>query len=154
MDLRLSGREELARCLFPLTLELRLLKLFPILARKFGIPSGPKGRVPVEIALRLTHRDLAEMIASTRESVNLALGRLRRSRVIELRGGHIVILSESRKKRRLERASTRSVTLMYPLLDHASKEQAINKRREVGSLENEERSQNQQSVRRKPRKSI
>jgi CRP/FNR family transcriptional regulator len=84
----LALREEWASCLLPYKAEARLANLLPVLARKFG-EETPVG---VVIGLRLTHDELAEMIASTRESVTNALKRLRESGVLATNRGRIVIL--------------------------------------------------------------
>ena len=81
-------REEWANCLLPYKAEARLANLLPVLGRKFG-EETPVGLV---IGLRLTHDELSEMIASTRESVTNALKRLRESGVLATKRGRIVIL--------------------------------------------------------------
>ena len=91
--LRLLGRElglreEWANCLLPYKAEASLANLLPVLARRFG-EETPVGFV---IGLRLTHDELAEMIASTRESVTNALKRLRESGVLATKRGRTVIL--------------------------------------------------------------
>jgi CRP/FNR family transcriptional regulator, global nitrogen regulator len=89
LELRLIEREELARCVLPRKTAERLARLLPLLARKFG--ESPNGG-PTRIGLRLTHQDLADVIASTRESVTAALMDLRRQKVIEIERGRIVLL--------------------------------------------------------------
>jgi CRP/FNR family transcriptional regulator len=74
----------------------RLARLLDRLAREEGEPS-PNG---IEIRLKLTHRDMAELIGSTRETTTLLLSQLRRSGVIAKRQGRIVIKNlESLKQR-------------------------------------------------------
>jgi CRP/FNR family transcriptional regulator len=84
----LALREEWANCLLPYKAEARLANLLPILAREFGEAT----LVGFVIGLRLTHDELSEMIASTRESVTNALKRLRESGVLATKRGRIVIL--------------------------------------------------------------
>jgi CRP-like cAMP-binding protein len=84
----LALREEWADCLLPYKAEARLASLLPVLARKFGEETS----VGFVIGLRLTHDELSEMIASTRESVTNALKRLRESGVLATKRGRIVIL--------------------------------------------------------------
>ena len=84
----LALREQWANCLLPYKAEARLANLLPVLGRKFG-EETPVGLV---IGLRLTHDELSEMIASTRESVTNALKRLRESGVLATKRGRIVIL--------------------------------------------------------------
>ena len=93
LELRLIEREELAWCVLPRKTAERLARLLPLLARKFG--ESPKGG-QTRIGLRLTHQDLASMIASTRESVSATLMGLRRQKVIEVERGRIV-LSDPKK---------------------------------------------------------
>ena len=86
-ELRLVQYEELVKCLLPRETEVRLANLLPILAQKFG------DRVDgvVNIDLRLTHQDLAAMVASTRESVTKVLNDMRNRGVIEIESGRITV---------------------------------------------------------------
>lgn len=88
LELRLVQYEELVKCLLPRETEVRIANLLPILARKFG-EDGPDG--PVTIELRLTHQDLAAMVASTRESVTKVLNELRNRDVISIESGRITL---------------------------------------------------------------
>ncbi len=89
LELRLVQYEELVKCLLPRETEARLANLLPILARKFG-ERGDDGR-SVTIDLRLTHQDLAAMVASTRESVTKVLNEMRNRSVVEIEGGRITL---------------------------------------------------------------
>ena len=89
LELRLVQYEELVRCLLPRETEVRLANLLPILARKFG-ERGDDGR-SVTIDLRLTHQDLAAMVASTRESVTKVLNEMRNRDIVEIEGGRITL---------------------------------------------------------------
>ncbi|HZY57973.1 MAG TPA: Crp/Fnr family transcriptional regulator [Rubrobacteraceae bacterium] len=89
LELRLVQYEELVKCLLPRETEVRLANLLPILARKFG-EKGEDGRF-VTIDLRLTHQDLAAMVASTRESVTKVLNEMRNRSVVEVEGGRITL---------------------------------------------------------------
>lgn len=89
LELRLVQYEELVRCLLPRETEVRLANLLPILARKFG-ERGDDGRA-VTIDLRLTHQDLAAMVASTRESVTKVLNEMRNRGIVEIEGGRITL---------------------------------------------------------------
>ena len=89
LSLEVSRREELYQCLLPRTTEARLARLLPVLARDFGEPSAG-GTV---IGLRITHYDLAAMVASTRESVTAAVGALRRRGILKKKAGTITILT-------------------------------------------------------------
>jgi CRP/FNR family transcriptional regulator len=89
LELRLVQYEELVKCLLPRETEVRLANLLPILARKFG-EGSEDGRF-VTIDLRLTHQDLAAMVASTRESVTKVLNDMRNRGVIEVEAGRITL---------------------------------------------------------------
>lgn len=89
LELRLVQYEELVRCLLPRETEVRLANLLPILARKFGERDSLDGSITID--LRLTHQDLAAMVASTRESVTKVLNEMRNRGVIEIEGGHIIL---------------------------------------------------------------
>src|ERR671926_1235796 len=96
LELRLVQYEELVKCLLPRETEVRLANLLPILAQKFGERSD--GQVTIE--LRLTHQDLAAMVASTRESVTKVLNDMRSRDLIEVSSGRIT-LKDSRALARL-----------------------------------------------------
>jgi CRP-like cAMP-binding protein len=61
--------------------------LLPLLAQKFG--QSRDGLVKID--LRLTHQDLAAMVASTRESVTKVLNEMRNRDVIEVEAGRITL---------------------------------------------------------------
>ncbi len=88
LELRLVQYEELVKCLLPRETEVRLANLLPILARKFG-RDPLDGSVTID--LRLTHQDLAAMVASTRESVTKVLNEMRNRGVVEVEGGRITL---------------------------------------------------------------
>ncbi|MCA1716913.1 MAG: Crp/Fnr family transcriptional regulator [Actinobacteria bacterium] len=87
LGLELAHHRELVGCLLPRATDARLAVLLPILARKFGDASGDAVLLP-----RLTHFDLAAMVASTRESVTAAMRSLRRRGLLEREGRLISIL--------------------------------------------------------------
>lgn len=87
LELRLVQYEELVKCLLPRETEVRLANLLPILAQKFGESNGSD----IAIGLRLTHQDLAAMVASTRESVTKVLNEMRNREIIEIEGGRITL---------------------------------------------------------------
>src|SRR5215212_4049931 len=88
LELRLVQYEELVRCLLPRETEVRLANLLPILAQKFG-ERDEGGSVTID--LRLTHQDLAAMVASTRESVTKVLNEMRNRDVVKIEGGRITL---------------------------------------------------------------
>lgn len=87
LELRLVQYEELVKCLLPRETEIRLANLLPILAEKFGERSDGV----VTIDLRLTHQDLAAMVASTRESVTKVLNDMRNRDLIVVDSGRITL---------------------------------------------------------------
>jgi CRP-like cAMP-binding protein len=87
LELRLVQYEELVKCLLPRETEVRLANLLPLLAQKFG--QSRDGLVTID--LRLTHQDLAAMVASTRESVTKVLNEMRNRDVIEIEAGRITL---------------------------------------------------------------
>jgi CRP/FNR family transcriptional regulator len=87
LELRLVQYEELVKCLLPRETEVRLANLLPLLSRKFG--ESRNGIVTID--LRLTHQDLAAMVASTRESVTKVLNEMRNRGVIEVDSGRITL---------------------------------------------------------------
>ena len=87
LELRLVQYEELVKCLLPRETEVRLANLLPLLAQKFG----DRTNGVVTIDLRLTHQDLAAMVASTRESVTKVLNDMRNRDLIEVDAGRITL---------------------------------------------------------------
>ena len=87
LELRLVQYEELVKCLLPRETEVRLANLLPILAQKFG----DRRDGVVTIDLRLTHQDLAAMVASTRESLTKVLNEMRGRGLIEVEAGRITL---------------------------------------------------------------
>lgn len=87
LELRLVQYEELVKCLLPRETEARISNLLPILAQKFG--ETRDGQVTID--LRLTHQDLAAMVASTRESVTKVLNDLRGRNIIGIEAGRITL---------------------------------------------------------------
>jgi CRP-like cAMP-binding protein len=88
LELRLVEYEELVKCLLPRETEVRLANLLPLLAQKFG-ERNEVGFVTID--LRLTHQDLAAMVASTRESVTKVLTEMRNRGAIEVESGRITL---------------------------------------------------------------
>jgi CRP-like cAMP-binding protein len=87
LELRLVQYEELVKCLLPRETEVRLANLLPLLAQKFG----DRRDGVVTIDLRLTHQDLAAMVASTRESVTKVLNEMRGRDLIQVEAGRITL---------------------------------------------------------------
>src|SRR3712207_5093889 len=87
LELRLVQYEELVKCLLPRETEVRLANLLPILAQKFG----ERKNGVVTIDLRLTHQDLAAMVASTSESVTKVLNDMRSRDIIVVDAGRVTL---------------------------------------------------------------
>ena len=86
---RMKLAEEFAGVLLPREVSSRLAMLLVNLVENFGVEE--EGGVMID--LRLPHRTLAGMIASTREAVSKAMGDYQREGLIEPRGkGSIVVL--------------------------------------------------------------
>ena len=88
LSLELARREEWAGCLLPYRAEAKLANLLPLLAGRFGRATD----AGVVILPRLTHEELAQMVATTRESVTKAVNDLRRRGVLSYEEGRIVVL--------------------------------------------------------------
>lgn len=89
LELRLVQYEELVKCLLPRETEVRLANLLPLLAQKFGERYEESRSVTID--LRLTHQDLAAMVASTRESVTKVLNDMRSRGIVKIEGGRITL---------------------------------------------------------------
>ena len=89
LERRLVEYEEMMGSLLPRRTEVWLARVLPVLVRKFGRRAGGGG---VAIGLRLTRTDLAEMTASTRESVTAAVIGLREKGILTMKAGRIAIL--------------------------------------------------------------
>lgn len=74
------------------TVEQRLAKTFLNLLEDFGVPHE-KGYL---LKIKLTHKDYADLIASTRETVTATLNKLKNEGLIEFKDKYIVILSLGR----------------------------------------------------------
>ncbi len=76
----------------------RLSRRLLQLAKEFGV----RTEGGVLIGFRLTHRDLAEMIASARENTTLALNRLEQEGILDKSRYRIVVKNEESLKRKCE----------------------------------------------------
>jgi CRP-like cAMP-binding protein len=84
---RLRQSEEAIESLLDREVSARLATLLSHLGDRFGEPHG-SGTV---IRVRLTHQDLANMIASTREAVSKEMSEFQRAGLIEIRNRRIVV---------------------------------------------------------------
>ena len=87
LGLELARQKEWVDCVLPRKAEARLENLLGLLARRFGEGTG-EGEV---VLPRLTHEELAQMIASSRESVTATLNDLRRRGLLRSEGGRVVL---------------------------------------------------------------
>jgi CRP/FNR family transcriptional regulator len=86
---RLRQSDEVIESLLHREVSTRLATLLMNLGERFGENNG----AGVLIDVRLTHQDLANMIASTREAVSKVMSELQREGVIESRNRRIAILN-------------------------------------------------------------
>jgi CRP/FNR family transcriptional regulator len=110
MELELAQHRELMQRLLPRRTEVRVTHLLEELAGRFGIESDGM----TTIRLRLSHEDLAAMVAATRESVTSAMARLRERGVVATRNGRIHLLKTSSEPSGPSGPSEPSVTGMGP----------------------------------------
>jgi CRP-like cAMP-binding protein len=89
VDRQEDTEERLASMLFR-SVEARLAEFLLKAASRWGIPE-PRG---VLIAAAFTHQEMANMIGSTRETVTLTLGDLRKQRAIEVDRRRVVVLDK------------------------------------------------------------
>ena len=102
---RLRQSDEVIESLLHREVSVRLATLLINLSERFG---GEEG-AGVIIGVRLTHQDLANMIASTREAVSKVMSELQRNGVIETRNRRIVILDREALSERASGPSGLSV---------------------------------------------
>ncbi|MFO0760782.1 MAG: Crp/Fnr family transcriptional regulator [Byssovorax sp.] len=88
--------ERLASMLFR-NVEARLAELLLKASARWGVPD-PRGTM---ITAAFTHQEMANMIGSTRETVTLTLGDLRRKSVIDIDRRRIVVLDKEALKTRV-----------------------------------------------------
>jgi CRP/FNR family transcriptional regulator, global nitrogen regulator len=84
---RLRQSDETIESLLDREVSARLATLLSHLGDRFGEPDG-SGTV---LKVRLTHQDLANMIASTREAVSKEMSEFQRAGLIEIRNHRIVV---------------------------------------------------------------
>jgi CRP/FNR family transcriptional regulator, global nitrogen regulator len=84
---RLRQSDETIESLLDREVSARLVTLLSYLGDRFGEPYG-SGTV---LKVRLTHQDLANMIASTREAVSKEMSEFQRAGLIEIRNRRIVV---------------------------------------------------------------
>jgi CRP-like cAMP-binding protein len=85
---RYQAAQEQIGALFGASVEGRLAAFLLAAAARWGVPE-PRG---VRITAALTHAELACVVGSTRETVTLTLGNLRRAGIIALDGRQVIIL--------------------------------------------------------------
>jgi CRP-like cAMP-binding protein len=87
---RLRQSDEVIESLLHREVSARLATLLMNLSNRFGEEDGTT--IGVRLGLRLTHQDLANMIASTREAVSKVMSEFQREGVIEARSRRIAVL--------------------------------------------------------------
>lgn len=93
-EYRRNRREENLIGMLSCTVEQRLVKALLHLLYDFGVPKN-EGFL---LKSRLTHKDFADMIASTRETVTSILSKFRKEKLIEYEGRYIVVNSLCRMR--------------------------------------------------------
>src|SRR5215218_1402596 len=108
---RLRQSDEVIESLLHREVSARLATLLVNLGERFG----EDDREDVLIDVRLTHQDLANMIASTREAVSKVMSELQRDGVIETRNRRIAILDRGALSQRASGPSGLSVDGQLPI---------------------------------------
>jgi CRP-like cAMP-binding protein len=108
---RLRQSDEVIESLLHREVSTRLSTLLVNLGERFGEGDGSG----VLIDMRLTHQDLANMIASTREAVSKVMSELQRDGVIETRNRRISILDRDALSRQATGLSGLSVDGQLPI---------------------------------------
>src|SRR3712207_9143855 len=93
---RLKQSEEVIGSLLEREVSARLSKLLQNLSDRFGEANGSA----TVLDIRLTHQDLANMIASTREAVSKVMSEFQRDGLIEVRDRKIAISPRMRSEER------------------------------------------------------
>jgi CRP/FNR family transcriptional regulator len=86
---RLRQSEEVIVSLLPREVGARLARLLLNLGERFGEPDARGGTL---LDIRLTHQELANMIASTREAVSKVMSEFQRDGFVEVRNRKIVLV--------------------------------------------------------------
>jgi CRP-like cAMP-binding protein len=102
---RLRQSDEVIESLLHREVSTRLATLLLNLGERFG----EDGQADVLIGVRLTHQELANMIASTREAVSKVMSELQRDGVIESRSRRVAILDRDALAKRASGPSGLSV---------------------------------------------
>lgn len=88
---RLRQSDEVMGGLLPREVSIRLATLLLNLADRFGVRS----RMGVVLDVRLTHQDLSNMIASTREAVSKVMSEFQRDGYVETKNQKITLLDQA-----------------------------------------------------------
>lgn len=91
---RVRLANERIEALAGLDVRARIVRHLLLLAREYGQPmeEGPQGGV--RIPLRLTQGDLAGLVGASRNSVNQALGELRRREIVQTHGDRCLLIHD------------------------------------------------------------
>jgi CRP/FNR family transcriptional regulator, global nitrogen regulator len=108
---RLRQSDEVIESLLHREVSTRLATLLMNLGERFG----ENDHAEVLVGVRLTHQDLANMIASTREAVSKVMSEFQRDGVIETRNRRIAILDSGALAKRVSGPSGLSVDGQLPI---------------------------------------
>ena len=95
MSERLRQSEATIESLLDREVSARLAALLSNLGYRFGEPDGSR----MALKVRLTHQDLANMIASTREAVSKEMSEFQRAGLIEVRNRRISVTPQLAEER-------------------------------------------------------
>jgi CRP-like cAMP-binding protein len=98
LSMQLRRTDELLEDAYFLNISTRFARRLVELAKKYG--RGGEAGEPIEIDLRLTQKDLASIVGTTRESINKELKVLREKNVVKTEGNVIHILDFERLVKR------------------------------------------------------
>ena len=109
---RLRQSDEVIESLIHREVSTRLATLLLNLSDRFGAEDNGAG---VILDLRLTHQDLANMVASTREAVSKAMGEFQREGFVKVENRRITILNKNALAERASGSSGLSVDGQVPI---------------------------------------
>lgn len=92
VGLRIKKIENKLADLLYSTVEERLAKTLFNLSEEFGVYEQNN----LVLKIKLTHHDIADLVASTRETVTVVLNRFKRDRIIDSKNKHIIVLDREK----------------------------------------------------------
>ena len=112
---RLRQSDEVIESLLEREVSRRLATLLLNLAERFGEESGEVGGGSTVVDVRLTHQELASMVASTREAVSKVMSAFQREGFIEIENRRIVLVNKEALAERASGPSGLSVDGQVPI---------------------------------------